>query len=74
VSREELEARYEELAARYPEGPGGEEVPVPPHWGGFRVRADRVEFWQGRENRLHDRLRYDSGDGDGIWSVARLAP
>jgi pyridoxamine 5'-phosphate oxidase len=70
VSREELERRYEELAVRHPEG--GEPVPVPPHWGGFRVRADRVEFWQGRENRLHDRLRYENGDG--IWSVERLAP
>lgn len=69
VTREELERRYDELAARHPEGT---EVPVPPHWGGFRVRADRVEFWQGRENRLHDRLRYDNGDG--TWSVVRLAP
>ena len=69
VTRDELERRYEELAARYPEGT---EVPVPPHWGGFRVRADRVEFWQGRENRLHDRLRYENGDG--VWRVVRLAP
>jgi pyridoxamine 5'-phosphate oxidase len=77
-SREELERRYAEFAARYPEGT---EVPVPPYWGGFRVRAARVEFWQGRENRLHDRLLYeavtgaDAGDGaSGIWTVRRLAP
>ncbi|MDX6348512.1 MAG: pyridoxamine 5-phosphate oxidase [Streptomyces sp.] len=69
VTRDELERTYEELATRYPEG---SDVPVPPHWGGFRVRADRVEFWQGRENRLHDRLRYENGDG--TWSVQRLAP
>jgi pyridoxamine 5'-phosphate oxidase len=55
ASREELDGLYEELAARYPEG---EDVPVPPQWGGIRVRPETVEFWQGRENRLHDRLRY----------------
>lgn len=55
ASREELDGMYEELAARYPEG---EDVPVPPQWGGIRVCPESVEFWQGRENRLHDRLRY----------------
>jgi len=55
ASRAELDRLYEELAARYPEG---EDVPVPPQWGGIRVRPYSVEFWQGRENRLHDRLRY----------------
>ncbi len=70
ASRAELEASYAELAARYPEG---EKVPVPPHWGGFRVVPDAVEFWQGRENRLHDRLRYvDVGGGE--WRVERLSP
>lgn len=69
ASRAELLARYEELAARYPEG---EQVPVPPHWGGFRVAPDTVEFWQGHENRLHDRLRYVR-DGE-AWRVERLAP
>ncbi|MFD7710100.1 pyridoxamine 5'-phosphate oxidase [Streptomyces sp. NPDC059785] len=69
-SRAELDASYEELAARYPEG---EQVPVPPHWGGFRVTPRSVEFWQGRENRLHDRLRYVAG-ADGGWRVERLSP
>jgi len=72
ASREELERRYSELADRYPEGEG---VPVPPFWGGFRVLPQEVEFWQGRENRLHDRLRYrpDPESGTG-WRVERLQP
>ncbi|CAL9469524.1 pyridoxamine 5'-phosphate oxidase [Streptomyces sp. DH-12] len=70
ASREELDAAYAELAARYPEP---ERVPVPPHWGGFRVTPETVEFWQGRENRLHDRLRYVAVPGGG-WRVERLAP
>ncbi|WP_329374214.1 pyridoxamine 5'-phosphate oxidase [Streptomyces sp. NBC_00669] len=70
ASRARLEERYAELAGRWPEG---SEVPVPPYWGGYRVRARAVEFWQGRENRLHDRLRYVSG-ADGGWSVERLEP
>jgi pyridoxamine 5'-phosphate oxidase len=70
ASRAELEERYAEAAARWPEGT---QVPVPPYWGGFRVEPARVEFWQGRENRLHDRLRYVRAD-DGSWTVERLAP
>ncbi|MFM9446132.1 pyridoxamine 5'-phosphate oxidase [Streptomyces acidiscabies] len=69
-SRAELDASYAELTARYPEG---EQVPVPPHWGGFRVAPQSVEFWQGRENRLHDRLRYVE-EADGGWRVERLSP
>ncbi|GAA2061535.1 pyridoxamine 5'-phosphate oxidase [Streptomyces albiaxialis] len=69
ASREELDATYARLADRYPEG---EDVPAPPQWGGFRVRAEAVEFWQGRENRLHDRLRYVLTDGK--WTVERLCP
>ncbi|WP_153814010.1 pyridoxamine 5'-phosphate oxidase [Streptomyces sp. SUK 48] len=69
-TRAELDAAYAELAERYPEG---ERVPVPPHWGGFRVVPTRVEFWQGRENRLHDRLRYTARP-DGGWEVDRLSP
>ncbi|MFF8836214.1 pyridoxamine 5'-phosphate oxidase [Streptomyces sp. NPDC015130] len=69
ASREELLTRYEELETRYPEG---EQVPVPPEWGGVRVVPDTVEFWQGHENRLHDRLRY--GREAETWRVERLAP
>ncbi len=69
ASREELDRLYTELAARYPEG---EDVPAPPHWGGYRVPAETVEFWQGRENRLHDRLRYVRTEAG--WAVERLCP
>ncbi|MBJ7906669.1 pyridoxamine 5'-phosphate oxidase [Streptomyces sp. NPDC003656] len=69
-SRAELDEAYAALGARYPEGA---EVPVPPHWGGFRVAPETVEFWQGRENRLHDRLRY-AALPDGTWTVDRLSP
>ncbi|MFF4400379.1 pyridoxamine 5'-phosphate oxidase [Streptomyces sp. NPDC001480] len=69
-SRAELEASYAELGDRYPEG---EQVPVPPNWGGFRVAPRSVEFWQGRANRLHDRLRYVA-EPEGGWRVERLSP
>lgn len=68
-SRQELIDRYEELAARYPEG---ERIPAPPQWGGFRVVPETIEFWQGHENRLHDRLRYVREGDD--WRVERLCP
>ncbi|GAA2140051.1 pyridoxamine 5'-phosphate oxidase [Kitasatospora kazusensis] len=67
--REVLEQRYADLARRYPEGEG---VPVPPFWGGYRVVPETVEFWQGRANRLHDRLRYVTEGGG--WRVERLCP
>lgn len=67
--RAALEARVAEIEARYP----GEEVPCPPHWGGYRLRPDRIEFWQGRPSRLHERLVY-SMDGDGGWRTASLMP
>jgi pyridoxamine 5'-phosphate oxidase len=66
-SRAELEARFRALEAAHPE-----DVPRPEHWGGFRVVPDCLEFWQGRESRLHDRLVYVS-DGAG-WRIRRLAP
>jgi pyridoxamine 5'-phosphate oxidase len=64
-----LEARYEELRAQY----ASQEAPRPPFWGGFRVLPETVEFWQGRVNRLHDRLRY-LRQGDGLWGIERLSP
>ena len=68
VDRDELERLYAETAARFP----GEEVPRPPHWGGFRLVADSYEFWEHAENRLHDRIRYER-DGE-AWKRERLAP
>lgn len=70
AGRDEIDRAYAELAARYPQGT---EVPAPPHWGGIRVTPQTVEFWQGRTNRLHDRLRYVAGPSES-WSVERLAP
>ncbi|MGQ0577134.1 MAG: pyridoxamine 5'-phosphate oxidase [Pseudonocardia sp.] len=52
----------------------GAEVPVPPHWGGWRIVPDQVEFWQGRADRMHDRLRFDVDEHDRTWRVRRLAP
>ena len=67
-SREMLEKRFAEFGARF-----GENIPRPPHWGGYRVKPTMIEFWQGQENRLHDRLRYSLQD-DGTWMIERLAP
>lgn len=67
-NREVLEKRFAEFSLKF-----GEEVPRPPHWGGYRVKPKLVEFWQGQENRLHDRLRYALQE-DGSWLVERLAP
>jgi pyridoxamine 5'-phosphate oxidase len=67
--REPLEAAYDQLAERWPDGT---EIPPPEHWGGLRLEPDTVEFWQGRPDRLHDRLRYRRVPGG--WAVERLAP
>ncbi|HMG76179.1 MAG TPA: pyridoxamine 5'-phosphate oxidase [Pyrinomonadaceae bacterium] len=67
-SRESLEARFAEFQERF-----GEDVPRPLHWGGYRLKPNSIEFWQGRDNRLHDRLRYRLEE-DGSWSIERLGP
>jgi pyridoxamine 5'-phosphate oxidase len=66
-SREELEALVTEVAARFPG-----EVPRPPHWGGYAVRPETIEFWQGRRHRLHDRFLFTAHPMG--WRVERLAP
>jgi pyridoxamine 5'-phosphate oxidase len=68
ANREELERRTARLDAEY----AGRDVPCPPHWGGFVVTPQTVEFWQGRHDRLHDRLRYVAGTTG--WTVERLGP
>ena len=67
-NRDALEQRYADLSERY-----GEDVPRPPHWGGYRIDPEVIEFWQGRDNRLHDRLRYRL-QADGTWVIERLGP
>jgi pyridoxamine 5'-phosphate oxidase len=68
--RRALDEALEYAAARFADT---EQVPLPPHWGGVRIRPVSVEFWQGRPDRMHDRLRYHVTD-DGDWAVERLAP
>lgn len=66
-SRDVLEKRFEEFREKF-----GDDVPLPPFWGGFRLTPDKFEFWQGRQNRLHDRIVYErSGES---WQIRRLSP
>ena len=82
AARAELEDRWAELSARWPDTGSPDDVPVPEGWGGFVVRPVEVEFWQGRVSRLHDRLVFVAdGDGDppalddtGAWRVERRQP
>ncbi|MEJ7764549.1 MAG: pyridoxamine 5'-phosphate oxidase [Acidimicrobiales bacterium] len=70
AGRAELDARVAEAEALFPD----DDVPRPPHWGGYRIVPDSVELWQGRPSRLHDRLRYRRADDPPAWIVERLAP
>jgi pyridoxamine 5'-phosphate oxidase len=69
ANRAELERRAEEMTRRFE----GADVPRPPHWGGYRVSLDRIEFWQGDKYRLHDRVEYRMR-ADGTYEVRRLCP
>ncbi|MEY3144129.1 MAG: pyridoxamine 5-phosphate oxidase [Planctomycetota bacterium] len=69
ANRAELERRAAELTARFASG----DVPRPPHWGGYRVSLDKIEFWQGDKYRLHDRIVY-TRQADGSYAVTRLCP
>lgn len=73
--RAELDAQVAEVETRFQ---GQDHIPVPPFWGGLRIVPEVIEFWQGRESRLHDRFRYtriDGGeDGTGEWKIERLSP
>jgi pyridoxamine 5'-phosphate oxidase len=69
AGRAVLEDRWKELHARHP----GDDVPLPPYWGGYVLAPDRIEFWQGRPSRLHDRFRY-SKQSDNTWRIERLSP
>jgi pyridoxamine 5'-phosphate oxidase len=68
-ARRVLDARMAEMTERF----GDKSIPLPPHWGGYRVKPGVIEFWQGRLNRLHDRFRYTL-QADGSWLIERLAP
>lgn len=69
-SRSMLEAKFEEIKQKFSKG----EVPLPDFWGGYRVIPDTIEFWQGRNNRLHDRFMYSRTTANEKWQIARLAP
>jgi pyridoxamine 5'-phosphate oxidase len=68
AERAALETKWRELEKKFPG-----EVPLPPNWGGFILRPERIEFWQGRPSRLHDRFCY-SRQTDGTWKIERLSP
>lgn len=70
ASRDELEQRYAHEQDRFA---GQDDIPRPPHWGGIRVRPHRIEFWQGRPGRMHDRIVFERADDD-TWMAERLAP
>jgi len=70
ANRTVLENLFQEFQAAHPDDTA---IPRPPNWGGYRVIPDRIEFWQGRRSRLHDRIRFRR-EGDGPWIIERLAP
>jgi len=69
ADRAELERKFAEALAKF----GETDIPLPPHWGGYRVRPQTIEFWQGQRSRLHDRLLY-TRQADNSWRIDRLSP
>lgn len=69
ANRRVLDERFQQLAAQYPD----DNIPMPAHWGGYRLQPVMLEFWQGRHGRLHDRLRYRLREGR-QWLLERLEP
>ena len=69
ISREILDQRFAQVAEQYPD----DNIPMPNQWGGYRLKPDLLEFWQGRHGRMHDRLRYRQQKGGG-WTLERLEP
>jgi len=69
ADREQLERQFAAVLEKY----GGTEIPLPPHWGGYQLAPQTIEFWQGRRSRLHDRFRY-ARQPDGAWKIERLSP
>lgn len=70
ANRAELEQRFSEAEQRFV----GQDVPCPAYWGGYRLVPASIELWQGRSNRMHDRLRYERDDPAGGWRIVRLSP
>jgi len=70
ASRDVMEANFNDLLQRFPEG---SEIPTPEFWGGYELVATEIEFWQGRANRMHDRIVYTK-QADGAWTTSRLLP
>ena len=70
VNREQLESQFETESARFEGG----DVPRPPHWGGYAITPDVIEFWQGRASRMHDRIVCRRSEGENAWTTVRLQP
>lgn len=70
-SREAMDLRFATLKETYPKG---STVPTPEFWGGYEISAFEIEFWQGRPNRLHDRILYSKSSNDNVWTIKRLLP
>ncbi len=70
-NREVMEAKFDELVKQFPKESN---VPTPEFWGGYEITIEKIEFWQGRANRMHDRMVYSKNDQDSSWQIDRLLP